>query len=337
MNDTRFAWKVGLFVFVGLVLGALLILNFSKGPMVFHSTYKLHITMPTVAGLKPAADVMMAGVPVGKVVATELSLDGRSVDITVEILAKYQIRKGASFHIDALGFLGDQYIEVTPAEGGVAAGQAGEFLTNGASVIGEAPFNMQEAVRSISGLVDQGQKTMKDLDKAINSVNSSILDPVTLTNFVTMMTNFESVTEDAASMAKQVRGMLDANVPSVHVAVSNFATLAQKLDAMADKLDRTISSNTGDVTEAVKNIKAASASLQNLADGLQAGQGLAGRLLKDEKMNADYDNMKTNLATALTAISGMADQFSRFGRSLNENSVWHILFRKPSPTNAPGR
>ena len=78
MNNTRFGWKVGFFVFVGLVMGALLILNFSKGPLVFHSTYKLHITMPTVAGLKPAADVMMAGVPVGKVVATELSL-GRPV------------------------------------------------------------------------------------------------------------------------------------------------------------------------------------------------------------------------------------------------------------------
>ena len=201
--------------------------------------------------------------------------------------------------------------------------------------MGEKPLNMQEAVRSISGFVEQGQKTMRDIDRAVSNVNNTILDAVTLTNFVATMTNFESVTADAASMAKQVRGMLDANISSVHVAITNFATLAQKLDAMADKLDRTITTNTGDVTEAVKSIKAASASLQHLADGLQAGQGLAGRLLKDEKMNTDYDNMKTNLATALTAISGMADQFSRFGRSLNENSVWHILFRKPSPTNAP--
>ena len=125
MNDSRFEWKVGLFVAVGLALAALLILNFSKGITLFKSTYKLHITMPSVAGLKPAADVMMAGVPVGKVAATTLSLDGRSVDITVEVLAKYQIRKDARFHIDALGFLGDQYIEVTPAEGELAAAHNG--------------------------------------------------------------------------------------------------------------------------------------------------------------------------------------------------------------------
>ncbi len=329
MNDTRFAWKVGLFVAVGLLLGALLILNFSKGPMVFHHTYKLHVVLPTVAGLKTSADVMMAGVPIGKVIATDLSLDGRSVDITVEVLAKYQIRQSASFHIDQLGFLGDPYIEVTPAA--EAAGQAGPYLTNGASVMGEAPFNMQEAVRSISGLVDQGQKTMKDLDKAINSVNNSILDAVTLTNFVATMTNFESVTADAASMAKQIRGMLDANLPAVHAAVTNFATLARKLDDMADKLDRTISTNTGDVTEAVKNIKAASASLQHLADGLQAGQGLAGSLLKDEKMRGDF-------ATLITNLSGMAEQFGRFGRGLNEHGLWwHLWNPKPTPTNAPAR
>jgi predicted transcriptional regulator len=131
--------------------------------------------------------------------------------------------------------------------------------------------------------------------------------------------------------------MLDANIPAVHAAVTNFATLARKLDEMADKLDRTISTNTGDVTQAVKNIKAASASLQQLADGLQAGQGLAGRLLKDEKMNADYDNMKTNLASALTAISGMAGEFHRVGQNLNGNSLWHLLFHKPTSTNAPAR
>ena len=91
------------------------------------------------------------------------------------------IQTNARFHIDALGFLGDQYIEVTPA----ASSQVEVFLTNGATVVGDAPFNMQEAVRSISGLVDQGQKTMADLDKAVNNVNNTILDAATLTNFVT--------------------------------------------------------------------------------------------------------------------------------------------------------
>ena len=330
MNDSRFAWKVGLFVFVGLALSALLVLNFSKGPLVFHSTYKLHITMPTVAGLKPAADVMMAGVPVGKVAATTLNLDGRSVDIIVEILAKYKIRQDARFHIDALGFLGDQYIEITPEEGDLAAHNNVPLLTNGQTIVGEAPFNMAEAVRSISGLVTEGQKTMRDLDKAVNNVNNTILDAATLTNFVATMTNFQAVTEDAADMARKARAILDSNLPSIGVAITNFVALSHRLNDMADQLDRTISTNSGDVTDAVKSIKSASASLQQLADGLQAGQGLAGSLLKDEKMKNDF-------TTLLSHIRDMAEQYARFGQTLNENSLWHILTHKPPPTNAPAR
>jgi ABC-type transporter Mla subunit MlaD len=127
-----------------------------------------------------------------------------------------------------------------------------------------------------------------------------------------------------------VRGVLDTNVPSVQAAISNFATLAQKLDDMADKLDRTISTNTGDVTDAVKSLKATSASLQQLADGLQAGKGLAGSLLKDEKLKQDFQGMITN-------ISYMTEQIGAYGRRLNESSLWHILVHKPAPTNAPGR
>src|SRR5206468_3259417 len=108
-------WKVGMFVLIGLVLVAALMLNFSKGITRFQSTYKLHLIMTTVSGLKPHADVMMSGVPVGNVVATDLALDTGLVDITVQILSKYKIRTNANFHIDALGFLGDQYIAVSPS------------------------------------------------------------------------------------------------------------------------------------------------------------------------------------------------------------------------------
>ena len=68
-----------------------------------------------------------------------------------------------------------------------------------------------------------------------------------------------------------------------------------------------------------------------LADGLQAGQGLAGGLLKDDKMKAEFTSMLTN-------FSSMAEQYSRFGQNLNENGLWHTLFKhKASPTNAPAR
>jgi phospholipid/cholesterol/gamma-HCH transport system substrate-binding protein len=331
MNDSRFEWKVGIFVFVGLGLAALLILNFSKGNTTFHSTYQLHITMPTVAGLKPAADVMIAGVPIGKVMDTHLSLDGRSVDITVEVLAAYKIRRDARFHIDAQGFLGDQYVEITPPEGEPPPGQSMAFLTNGEVVAGEAPFNMQEAVRSISGLLEQARKAIKDIDTAVTNVNQTVLAASTLNHVSLALSNFDAVTEDAAVMSREVRGMIDTNGPTVHVAISNFVTLSKSLNEMAGRLDQTISTNSEDVSVAVKNLRDASVAVKQLADGLQAGQGVAGGLLKDEQMKAQLNTLLTN-ANEVTA------QFSLFGLHLNQNGIWKMLWKpKPSETNPPAR
>ena len=125
--------------------------------------------------------------------------------------------------------------------------------------------------------------------------------------------------------------MLNSDLPSVQVLVTNLAVLSRKLDVMADKLDSAITTNTGDVTDAVKNIKAASASVQQLADGLQAGQGQAGSLLKDEKMKSD-------MSALLSHLNDMAEQYAHFGQTLNEKGIWKTLWTpKPSPTNPPAR
>src|SRR5271157_1057078 len=212
MNDSRFEFKVGLFVFVGVALIALLILNFSKGITLFNPTYKLRVILPNAAGLKPTADVMMAGVPIGKVSSTDLADNGKSVYITVSILARYKIRKDAQFHIDALGFLGDQYVEVSaPTDTGLAPTNETAYFQNGDSVSGEATFNMVEAVRSISGVVDQARKTMKDLDQAITNVNASALSTNTLAHFVLAVSNLEVVSDRAVDAAGRTEDLLKAN------------------------------------------------------------------------------------------------------------------------------
>ena len=95
MTEPRYAGRVGVFVAIGLVLIALLVLNFSQGLTLFTTTYEVRLVMPDSAGLKPAADVMMAGVPIGKVVRLDLGEDGRYVVIPIRILSKYKIRKNA--------------------------------------------------------------------------------------------------------------------------------------------------------------------------------------------------------------------------------------------------
>ena len=60
MNESRWAVKVGLFVLIGLVLMAALLVKFSKSGALFTPTYTIELVTRNVAGLKPGASVLMA-------------------------------------------------------------------------------------------------------------------------------------------------------------------------------------------------------------------------------------------------------------------------------------
>lgn len=323
MNDSRLAWKVGLFVAAGLLLLAALILNFSKGITLFASTYSLKITMPTVAGLKSTADVMMAGVPIGKVTHTELIDDGRSVSITVTILSKYKIRKDSKFHIDALGFLGDQYVEITPPSTAPESGPP-EYFKDGDTVVGEAPFNLQEAVRSTAGLLDSAKVMMKDIDTAITNVNRSVLSASTLANFTLSLSNIQALSGDAINVVNGAKVLLASNSIPVHAAVTNLEAFSGKANGIADDLNAIILTNRENLTLAVQNLRDTTANFKQLSADLQAGRGLAGSVLKDE-------HMKVQVSELISNVDATAANLSFFSSNLNQRGVWSMLWKPKRP------
>ena len=60
-KSSRLEIKVGLFVFIGLTLLAVLIIQFSKGTSLFRGTYALKLHATNVGGLKERASVLLAG------------------------------------------------------------------------------------------------------------------------------------------------------------------------------------------------------------------------------------------------------------------------------------
>src|SRR4051812_43055398 len=114
MDKKRLEWRVGVFVFIGLVILAGLMLQFSKGTSLFKPTYDLYLKANNVGGLKSGATVLMAGVQIGTVSDIQLNPAGTNVTITLKIYAKYVVHKDAKIQIDQSGFLGDFFIAVVP-------------------------------------------------------------------------------------------------------------------------------------------------------------------------------------------------------------------------------
>ena len=308
--------KVGLFVLIGLVLLAVLLLQFSKSTSIFRGTYELRLHASNVGGLKERASVLLAGVQVGTVSGIELAPDGKSVTILLRVYKDYKIYHDARFVIQQSGFLGDQYVAVIPTINQLPV------WTNGADVDCEAPFNLQETARAAAGFIQRIDETAQKLDAAVSDVRRLVLNTETLTNLSAAVGNLRDFSEQATNMVANINLLVATNGEQIDLAVSNVVFFSQDLIHLSDDARGVVSTNGAEISAAVKNIKASTETLKTLMDDLQSGQGLAGTLLKNEQLSTNVQAIAANLAIATS--------------NLNQLGLWHFLWHHElPPTNAP--
>jgi len=318
MDSKRLELKVGLFVFVGLALLAVAVIQFSKGTSLFHGTYTLRLHAANVGGLKERAGVLLAGVEVGSVSAINLSDDGKSVIILLSIYKNFKIYHDARFVIEQSGFLGDEYVSVIPTTNMLP------FLTDGADVDCQEPFNLQEVARSASGFIERIDETAKKLDASVSDLQRVVLNEQTLTNFSVAVGNLRTFTEQAMGTIGDINAIIATNGSQASLAVSNAVAFSQELNRLAGSADMLLATNGVEISSAVKNIEFSTEILTNLMVDLKSGRGLAGTMLQNEQFATNVQAIANNLAVATS--------------NLNRLGLWHFLFHKEAlPTNAPPR
>jgi len=316
MDKRRLEWKVGLFVFIGLVVLGSLLLQFSKGTSWFRPTYTLYMTAKNVGGLKVSASVLMAGVQVGTVSDIQLNPSGTNVTIALRIYKPCLIHKDARFVIEQSGFLGDQYVAIVPTENQATVFAPGEHAH------AQEPLNLQEVARSASSFLQRIDQTARNLDDAISDVRRLVLNQQTLTNLAVAVRTMRTVSERALRAADNVNTLIDTNSVSVAEAVSNVVFFSESLNQFGTTFGTVLSTNSSEITTAVKNIESSTQVLKDLLNDLQAGKGLAGTLLRNDAMAADVQEIAGNLAV-------MSSNLNRLG-------LWGILWSRKAPrTNAP--
>jgi phospholipid/cholesterol/gamma-HCH transport system substrate-binding protein len=308
MSQSRLETKVGLFALLGLVLLAVLAILFSKGTSFYQRTFMLRLKSSNVSGIKVGANVLVAGVQVGRASGVDLDPDGRTVTIHLRIYQRYQIYEDARFEIEASGFLGDQIIAIYPGA------NAGRLLQNGDEVRCRTPFNIQEAVAQAMETLSHIGEATTNLNAAVSDVRRYALTPRTLTNLAGAVDRFALLSEDAGGAISNLNALVTANAQPVASTVSNLNVFSGQLSPLAGRANDLLSNNTTAITVAVRNIETASGQLTNLLHELQTGRGPAGRILHDEEMAENISEVARNLAITSS--------------NLNRVGLWGIL-RKP--------
>jgi phospholipid/cholesterol/gamma-HCH transport system substrate-binding protein len=319
MSKSRLEWKVGVFVFIGLILLAGVLLEFSKGLTFFRPTYAIYLRASNVGGLKTRATVLMSGVQVGTVSDIQLAPDGKSVTITLRLYKQYEIHKDAKFIIDQSGFLGDQYVAIEPTN------NEGETFHDQDRANAQAPFNLQEFTRSATGFIERIDDTVKKLDEALSNVTRIVLNPDTLTNLAIAVGNLRGFSDRALVVADGLNGLLVTNGPAIAHSASNLVAFSEQLNQFADGLNGVLATNRDAIQGTISNIQTSSDTLKNLLNDVQAGKGLAGDLLKNEQIATNVSQIALNLSITTS--------------NLNRLGLWGILWQHKPPKakeqNAP--
>jgi phospholipid/cholesterol/gamma-HCH transport system substrate-binding protein len=311
MDKKRLEWRVGLFIFIGLAVLGVLLLQFSKGSSLFRPTYNLYLVAKNIGGLKRHASILMSGVPIGIVSGIELNPQGTNVTITLKIYRKYVIHKDARVLIEQSGFLGDQYVAIVPTANEEGLWQPDDHVT------AEEPFNLQEVARSAVGFIKRVDETVKKLDDAIADVRRLVLNEQTLTNLSTAVGNLRVASEHAVSAVDNLNGLVTNNTPAVSTALSNVVYFSEQIDQLGTNLQGIVTTNGTELTAAMKNIESSTVVLKDVLQNVQSGNGLAGTVINDQKLATNVEMIAANLAITTS--------------NLNHFGLWHFLWHHEPP------
>lgn len=184
-GKTKLELKVGIFVFIGIVVLAIFVLSIG-GFKTWSEGYRVGFSFDFVNGVKIGAPVRYAGVDIGQVKEINFSrndLNETKVDIIGWVKKETRIPVDSTIWINTLGLLGEKYIEIMPGR------ELNNFVKAGAVLEGRNPIAMHElndlmknVVEDIDDLIVEiktGQGTIGKLfvdDTIYNEIESLVLD-----------------------------------------------------------------------------------------------------------------------------------------------------------------
>jgi len=118
-GKTKLELKVGIFVFIGLVILVFFILSIG-GFKTWSLGYRINVNFNFVNGVKVGAPVRFAGVDVGEVKKIKLEFvpaENRSnVGLVIWVRDIIKIPTDSTVWVNTLGLLGEKYIEIMPGK-----------------------------------------------------------------------------------------------------------------------------------------------------------------------------------------------------------------------------
>jgi phospholipid/cholesterol/gamma-HCH transport system substrate-binding protein len=174
-RDKSKEFWAGIFLLMGVVLIAGLIILFGEVPDLLKPTYRITVTFSDASGLLKGSDVYLAGAVIGKVTTDpHYDPDKQEVDVQLKIDKNVQIRKSATYEVGDSGLLGDRFVVVKPKKANPGEDQT-PFVEDGDIIQGTQQPGLQDLMTGAQPLIVHANHIATQLDDMITRLNTDVL------------------------------------------------------------------------------------------------------------------------------------------------------------------
>jgi phospholipid/cholesterol/gamma-HCH transport system substrate-binding protein len=254
-------------------------------------------------GLEKDAVVRLGGIKCGKVTAVHLTPQSATpVEIVMRLQSGTPVKADSIARVAALGALGENYVEISP---GLASSP---LLKPGQTIRSEETPSFSDLFTKVSGVSDDAQKLMADVNKDINQISGNANTLLGNLNDVTGERNRKAVSsalagpngaiDGANGMIANANGLISRSSPKIEAIVANLQASSEKIDrltASADDATTKMNKLLGNVDATVTENRP---QLKKDIENLDATLADVRKLLADTTAMLDANRNDLNLAIA---------------------------------------
>jgi phospholipid/cholesterol/gamma-HCH transport system substrate-binding protein len=288
MKRTQMDVAVGLFVLVafGILMWGSVQIGALRG-WVGAEGKRVVARFHNVSGLDQEAQVLIAGVPIGRVDSLELEDHVARVTLRIED-PSVQIPVDSVVAIRSRGLLGERVVEIVPGRSDVLVQSGGvlarteeaadiDQLVNRLSRISDDVQQITATFRNVLGSA-AGEESLRDILANVRGLTADLRRVI-----VDNEEGIEQVVDNLQSFSSDLAGLTDVHRMALTELVVNFRNASQKLVGALDSLGR-------------------------VAERVERGEGSLGKLLADDTLYTDVDSALQEARAALREVRRAAEE-----------------------------
>lgn len=289
--------KVGIFVFISLLVLAYMTTQVTRGKFVSGDMYPLVVYFDNVTGLKKNAPVEIAGIEVGLV--KDIGLENGRARVVLALRPDVKVHADAVAKIRTRGALGDKFVEIT-------SGSASYPLLKEKEVIArsDSGADLGELMQKVGSIAD-------DIGRITRSVSNVLGGPEGEQDLRLWITNLKE-------MSIELNKMVQSNLQSVNKIVANLREFSEDIKDISGGNKKEINRIVRSFDVAILELKESMLKMNELLEKANNGQGPLAKLVSDKEMG---EGLKQTISSLKTVAKNIEEGKGTLGKLINEDTT----------------